>query len=473
MHTSSSSKREFIRKWLFAPHRSISDPVAREQAALLSPFLLVLTGLCSIGLYFVILDESPAQYVLTTAIILNLFAYLLSRTRYFNWGAFLSIISFSLIPFATIALRTDGDVKAMLWAIPPLLLTIIFATQANLLLLALFYTLCLFILYAIGSINVSTFYYIFGVFVVTFTLLYVVIRQFKIAETLRLAELRAARDQLELRVQERTLELQESNKQLETAILTAEKANQAKSQFLANMSHELRTPLSAIIGYSELLEEQAQAFGYNKFVPRLQNINISAQHLLTVISDILDLAKIEAGNSELQIERTLLARLVDQILITTKPLIEKKNNVLNVTLPPDVSIVYVDGDRLSQMLLNLLSNAAKFTEDGNIELQISCYEKKHVAWLALCVADNGIGMSAKQVKKIFNPFTQADASTTRRFGGTGLGLTITQEFCELMGGHIEVESTVDVGSAFTIHVPIGLETERPFPPNPLQAPTSI
>lgn len=443
-----------FRRWFLDPHPSVNDPVAIQQAALLSPFLLILSSLTSIGYIFVLSDNSPVQNILLFAIILNLIAYLLSRTRYFSWGAILSVITFSLIPFFTIAVRFDGDVKAMLWAIPPLLLTIIFFTPTNLLLLAFVYGGGLVILFTQGHIDSATAYYFFGVFFVTFTLLYVAIRQFQVVENIRLAELRASRDELELRVQMRTAELSTANQQLKEAIRSAKQANQAKSQFLANMSHELRTPLNAIIGYSELLEEQAEIFSYRRIVPYLQNINVSAQHLLSLISDILDLAKIEAGNVELQIERVSFPRFLEKVLITARPLLAKNGNQLSLEIESQLEVVYVDGYRLSQMLLNLLSNASKFTQAGDICLRIATYHKDDRDWLLLSVIDDGIGMQPAQVRKIFQPFTQADPSTTRKFGGTGLGLTITRDLTEMMGGHIEVDSQLDIGSTFTIHIPV-------------------
>lgn len=240
----------------------------------------------------------------------------------------------------------------------------------------------------------------------------------------------------------------------------AEAANRAKSTFLANMSHELRTPLSAIIGYSELLQEQAQMTGHTLFTPRLDKINIAANHLLAIINDILDLSKIEAGRMDLFRERFAVSELIEQALITTRPLVEKNNNRLFLYLDPKVADMYTDQAKLRQILLNLLSNAAKFTSNGHITLRVLTdsveTESEPQTWIQFVVQDTGIGMSSEQLEHIFQPFTQADVSTTRQYGGTGLGLAITSRFCQMMGGSINIESQIGHGSKFTVRLPQAL-----------------
>lgn len=237
----------------------------------------------------------------------------------------------------------------------------------------------------------------------------------------------------------------------------AEAANRAKSTFLANMSHELRTPLSAIIGYTELLQEQSHITAPALLAPRLDKINIAANHLLAIINDILDLSKIEAGRMDLFRETFAVSELIEHALITTRPLIEKNNNRIFLYLDPQINTMHTDQAKLRQILLNLLSNAAKFTVNGHITLRVLAEEQEAEdrvrQWVKFVVQDTGIGMSSEQVEYIFQPFTQADLSTTRQYGGTGLGLAITSRFCQIMGGSISIESQVGLGSKFTVRLP--------------------
>jgi PAS domain S-box-containing protein len=230
---------------------------------------------------------------------------------------------------------------------------------------------------------------------------------------------------------------------------SAEEANQAKSMFLANMSHELRTPLNAIIGYSEMLQEEAEEGGHEEFVPDLGKIHSSGRHLLALINDILDLSKIEAGKTELFLETFELEELTQSVVSTVAPLVAKNGNTLHVAMEGEVGSMVADVTKVRQVLLNLLSNAAKFTEEGQIELRIAGNSDE----IHMDVSDQGIGMTPDQLKRIFDAFGQADASTQKRFGGTGLGLVISREFCRLMGGEITVLSAPGHGTTFSVQLP--------------------
>ncbi len=255
--------------------------------------------------------------------------------------------------------------------------------------------------------------------------------------------------------------------ELERARETAESANRSKSAFLANMSHELRTPLNAIIGYSEMLEEEAQDIGQKGFIPDLQKIRTAGRHLLELISDILDLSKIEAGKMDLFLETFVVHELLRDVANTIVPLVRKNGNKLELQLTDDLGIMHSDKTKVRQVLFNLLSNAAKFTHNGNITLKASRFRDDNSKnphqpryWLSLEVQDQGIGMSPEQIEYLFRPFTQADSSTTRKYGGTGLGLAISRRFCNMMGGDITVESELGHGSSFTIYLPLEITTPQ-------------
>jgi signal transduction histidine kinase/DNA-binding response OmpR family regulator len=232
----------------------------------------------------------------------------------------------------------------------------------------------------------------------------------------------------------------------------AEAANRAKSQFLANMSHELRTPLNAIIGYSEMLEEQASDAGNEELVPDLRKIHSAGKHLQALIDDILDLSKIEAGKMELFVETFDVASMVRDVVTTIRPLVEKNGNVLDISCAEDIGLVRADLTKVRQVLFNLLSNACKFTEQGHVRLMVC---RRDQAWLDVTVNDTGIGMSPEQMDKLFQDFSQVDASTTRKYGGTGLGLAISRRFCQMMGGDITVVSAPGEGSTFRVQIPAG------------------
>ena len=278
-------------------------------------------------------------------------------------------------------------------------------------------------------------------------------------------------------------ELQEANRQLEVA-------SQHKSQFLANMSHELRTPLNAIIGYSEMLQEEAEDLDADAFLPDLQRINTAGKHLLGLINDILDLSKIEAGRMDLFLETFDVGQMVRDVAAIVQPLVEKNGNTLVVECPDDLGKMHADQTKLRQTLFNLLSNAAKFTDHGTITLRIAgeapppaplptAVERGNPSAVlpspsqcrrdvgphgrsdggagggafTFAVADTGIGMTEDQLGKLFEAFSQAEASTRSRYGGTGLGLAISRHFCRLMGGDLTVTSVYGQGSTFTVQLP--------------------
>jgi signal transduction histidine kinase len=264
----------------------------------------------------------------------------------------------------------------------------------------------------------------------------------------------------------------EYTEDLQEAKIAAEAANRSKSAFLANMSHELRTPLNAIINYSEMLQEDAQDSGSEDFLPDLEKIQTAGKHLLDMISDILDISKIEAGHVTLYLEHFDVATMIEEVMTTAQPLVEKKGNALRLQAKGELGMMYADQPKVRQILLNLLSNAAKFTEKGVITIEIekvknekpkpkkrnknndvnsgSNYSSK---FLIFRVSDTGIGMTDEQLEQIFKPFTQADASTTKKYGGTGLGLTISQRLCQILGGEISVESEDGKGSVFIVSLP--------------------
>jgi signal transduction histidine kinase len=242
-------------------------------------------------------------------------------------------------------------------------------------------------------------------------------------------------------------EIQDKNRQLADA-------SEHKSQFLASMSHELRTPLNAIIGLTEMMVTSAAKFGTEKALESLRRVNAAGTHLLGLINEVLDLSKIEAGKLELHAEPVNLARLIDEVIGTAGQLAEKNQNRLVVEAQEHLDPLTTDPMRLKQILLNLLSNACKFTKEGDVALRV-----RKVAdggdWIELAVADNGIGMTAEQQAKLFEEFSQASSLTARRYGGTGLGLALSRKLARMMGGDVTVASEAGKGSVFTVRLPGG------------------
>ena len=248
-------------------------------------------------------------------------------------------------------------------------------------------------------------------------------------------------------------ELSLRKEEAETAMEAAEAANKAKSAFLANMSHELRTPLSAVIGYTELLEEEAGESGESGMLTDLGKIKSNAKHLLSLINDVLDLSKVEANKMEIFIETFEVASFARDAVATVDALVRTKTNTLTVDVGDDLGTMHSDAVKLRQCLFNLLSNACKFTENGRIVLRVRRETSPAGDWLVFAVEDTGIGMTPEQLRRLFQRFTQADETTTRKFGGTGLGLALSRAFSQLLGGDIEVTSTIGVGTCFTMRVP--------------------
>jgi signal transduction histidine kinase/CheY-like chemotaxis protein len=245
------------------------------------------------------------------------------------------------------------------------------------------------------------------------------------------------------------------------AAAVADAANRAKSAFLANMSHELRTPLNAIIGYSEIMADMAPMQGHADLLPDLQRIKGAGDHLLALINDVLDLSKIEADKMTINVEGFVVADMLAQVASTVQPLMARNHNQFDCDEPGDLGTMFSDHIKLRQILLNLLGNAAKFTEEGRVTLVARRDPDRDE--LIFSVTDTGIGITAEQQESLFEPFTQADSSTTRKYGGTGLGLALSRRLARMLGGDISLSSTPGAGSVFTLHLPRRVEQAPPVP----------
>ena len=285
---------------------------------------------------------------------------------------------------------------------------------------------------------------------------------------LRMRGVRARHTELQRLVDERTRSLvaeiqraEELRRQSDGALREAAEANRAKSRFLANMSHELRTPLNAILGYAELLADEPEVMANPRALEDVGKIRGAGGHLLQLIGDLLDLSKIEAGRMEIVAETFVVAEVVEETARTVRQLVEANRNRLVVIVAPDAGRMTSDAFRLKQVLFNLLSNAGKFTEDGTVEMEAHRERGRSGDVLVFRVADTGIGMTAEQLEKVFTPFVQGDASLTRRFGGTGLGLALSQHLARVMGGGISVTSAEGQGTTFFVELPAEAPAPRP------------
>ncbi len=269
--------------------------------------------------------------------------------------------------------------------------------------------------------------------------------------------LQRANDELKTRTRELEGEIihrKQTQEELLKAKHAAEDASRAKSAFLANMSHELRTPLNAIIGYSEMLEEETRDSGKAENLHDLRKIQSAGKHLLSLINDVLDLSKIEAGKMGLHLETFDVSLMVEDMVTTLQPAIAKNSNNVRVRLADDAGMMRADATKVRQILFNLMSNACKFTDHGTISLDVSQSAMEGQEWIRFRVKDTGIGISSKQQEKLFQEFTQADATISRKYGGTGLGLAISYRFVQMMKGRISVESQEGRGSTFTVYLPV-------------------
>jgi signal transduction histidine kinase len=281
-----------------------------------------------------------------------------------------------------------------------------------------------------------------------------IIKPFQAAEVVARIETHLNLQRLQDRLSRTNAQLLAANEQFIQARDEALRANQAKSVFLANMSHELRTPLNAILGYTELLQEEVESAGLEQYASDLKKIHNAGMYLITLVNDILDLAKIEAGKTVFRVITFDVKQVVMSVLTTERTAIGKNNNAFTTEIDPTLSKMMGDETKVQQILFNLLSNAAKFTSNGEVSFNARQIETNGKLEIEFRVADTGIGMSPEQIEKLFDPFVQADESITTTYGGTGLGLALTKQLCQLMGGSIQVSSVLNVGTTFVVNLPL-------------------
>ncbi|MDI6695101.1 MAG: HAMP domain-containing sensor histidine kinase [Anaerolineales bacterium] len=457
-------------KWFVRPHAHVAAPDTRRQIELFLFILLILIALSASGTLYALFSQDRHADLADAATMGSvcvslLICYLLGRSPRYLWGIGLSSIVLTTMPF--IGLIADAYnlppelrsgrffLSSISWLAPALIFSAIFLPLRHLLSLII----------AVILLAVSTGWYISdGQLIIAFPLLAfttavaalaIISRlQYRHLEQIRAAELIQARDVLEQRVRERTAVLQEINAELDAARQAAENAYRDRARFLADISHDLRTPLTIILGFSEMLHSQAQSLENPDFARRTQHIEAAARYLADLSKDMLDLSRLELGEMEIFPEWLSLSDLLDQIILIARPLIEKNRNAFFAELAEDLGVMYTDATRLKQILLNLLSNAAKFTEEGSVTLRVRRERSEEsVEQIVFEVMDTGIGITAHQLKTIFQPYPPSYRESRNRYSGAGMGLAITYLLCRKLGGSIDVHSIVNEGSTFTVRLP--------------------
>lgn len=457
-------------EWVVRPHASITAPDTRYQVVLFLIVVLVLIALSALGTVYALVsqdkDATRGDVVRMGVVCASLLVcYLLGRSPRYLWGIEFSAIVLTITPFIGLIVEAKNlppellsggfFLSPILWLAPALVYSAIFLPMRHLLFLVIAATL----------LSASTGWYIlegqwmrampFLAFSTVVAALALISRwQYNHLEQIRAAEITQRGEELEQRVKERTAALQEINAELETARQAAENAYRDRARFLADISHDLRTPLTIILGFSEMLHSQAQSLNNPDFARRTKHIEAAARYLADLSKDMLDLSRLELGEIEIFPEWFSLNDLLDQTMLIARPLIEKNHNHFYADLAEDLGMMYTDTTRLKQILLNLLSNAGKFTEEGNVTLRVHRdHSGQNEEQIIFEVSDTGIGITAHQLKSIFQPYPPSYRESRNRYSGAGMGLTITYLLCQKLGGSIEVQSIVNEGSTFTVRLP--------------------